>query len=49
MSIFEGRGVESEEVREYAPGDDVRSIHRNARSGAPFVKDCREERPRRRA
>lgn len=45
-SAFKGRGTEFEEVREYAPGDDVRSIDWNvtARVGAPFVKKYREER-----
>ncbi|MBI4878973.1 MAG: DUF58 domain-containing protein [Planctomycetes bacterium] len=45
-SVFRGRGMEFDEVREYLPGDDVRSIDWNvtARSGAPFVKRYREER-----
>lgn len=45
-SAFKGRGMEFEEVREYAPGDDVRSIDWNvtARVGRPFVKRFREER-----
>ncbi|MEI6126304.1 MAG: DUF58 domain-containing protein [Pseudomonadota bacterium] len=45
-SAFRGRGMEFEEVREYAPGDDVRDIDWNvtARFGHPFVKMYREER-----
>ena len=45
-SAFRGRGMEFEEVREYAPGDDVRDIDWNvtARFGRPFVKMYREER-----
>jgi uncharacterized protein (DUF58 family) len=45
-SAFKGRGMEFEQVREYLPGDDVRHIDWNvtARSGAPFVKEHREER-----
>jgi uncharacterized protein (DUF58 family) len=45
-SAFRGGGVEFEELRPYAPGDDVRSIDWNAtaRSGAPWVKRFREER-----
>jgi len=45
-SVFKGRGVEFEEVREYQPGDEVRSIDWNvtARMGKPFVKRYREER-----
>ena len=45
-SAFKGRGMEFEEVREYQPGDEVRSIDWNvtARAGAPFVKTYREER-----
>lgn len=45
-SAFKGLGIEFEEVREYQPGDDVRSIDWNvtARSGRPFVKRFREER-----
>lgn len=45
-SAFKGLGMEFEEVREYQPGDDVRSIDWNvtARSGRPFVKRFREER-----
>jgi uncharacterized protein (DUF58 family) len=45
-SVFRGRGMEFAEVREYAPGDDVRSIDWNvtARVGHPFVKVFDEER-----
>jgi uncharacterized protein (DUF58 family) len=45
-SVFRGRGVEFEEVRQYEAGDDIRSIDRNvsARFGKPFVKLYREER-----
>ena len=45
-SVFKGRGMEFEEVREYLPGDEVRSIDWNvtARFGHPFVKKFREER-----
>ena len=45
-STFKGQGIEFEEVREYIPGDDVRSIDWNvtARQGRPFIKRFREER-----
>jgi len=45
-SAFKGRGMEFEEVREYQPGDEVRTIDWNvtARTGHPFVKTFREER-----
>jgi uncharacterized protein (DUF58 family) len=45
-SAFKGRGMEFEEVREYAPGDEIRSIDWNvtARMGRPFVKEFKEER-----
>ena len=45
-SVFKGRGMEFEEVREYQPGDEVRTIDWNvtARMGKPFVKMYREER-----
>ena len=45
-SVFKGRGMEFDEVREYQQGDDVRSIDWNvtARTGRPFVKRYREER-----
>lgn len=45
-SIFKGRGLEFEEVREYLPGDDIRAIDWNvtARSQRLYVKNFREER-----
>ena len=45
-SVFRGSGLEFEEVREYQPGDDVRSIDWNvaARMGVPYIKRYREER-----
>lgn len=48
QSVFKGRGMEFDEVREYQPGDDVRTIDWNvtARSGHPFVKRYVEERER---
>jgi uncharacterized protein (DUF58 family) len=46
LSVFKGQGVEFDEVRPYAPGDDVRTIDWNvtARMGAPYVKRYVEER-----
>jgi len=45
-SAFKGQGIDFEEVREYQPGDEVRSIDWNvtAKMNAPFVKQYREER-----
>lgn len=45
-SVFKGRGMEFDEVREYAPGDDIRTIDWNvtARMGHPYVKRFVEER-----
>lgn len=45
-SAFRGSGIEFDEVREYTPGDDVRSIDWNvtARQGRPFIKRFHEER-----
>jgi uncharacterized protein (DUF58 family) len=45
-SVFKGQGIEFAEVREYLPGDDVRSIDWNvtARLGTPYVKRFVEER-----
>jgi uncharacterized protein (DUF58 family) len=46
LSVFKGQGMEFAEVREYEPGDDVRSIDWNvtARMGHPYVKKYVEER-----
>jgi uncharacterized protein (DUF58 family) len=46
QSVFKGQGMEFAEVREYAPGDDFRTIDWNvsARMGHPFVKKYAEER-----
>lgn len=45
-SVFKGRGMQFEEVREYSPGDEVRDIDWNvtAREGKPYIKKFREER-----
>ena len=45
-SVFKGKGMEFYEVREYLPGDEIRSIDWNvtARAGHPFVKKFIEER-----
>ncbi len=45
-SVFKGRGMNFDEVREYVPGDEVRTIDWNvtARAGRPFVKKFTEER-----
>ncbi len=45
-SVFKGRGMEFDEVREYQPGDEIRTIDWNvtARTGKPFVKRFIEER-----
>lgn len=45
-SVFKGQGIEFDEVREYAFGDDVRSIDWNvtARMGHPYIKRFSEER-----
>ena len=45
-SVFKGRGMDFDEVREYSPGDEVRTIDWNvtARAGKTFVKKFTEER-----
>jgi uncharacterized protein (DUF58 family) len=45
-SVFKGRGMDFDEVREYVPGDEVRMIDWNvtARAGRPFIKKFTEER-----
>ena len=45
-SVFKGRGMEFDEVREYQPGDEIRTIDWNvtARMGHPFIKRYVEER-----
>jgi uncharacterized protein (DUF58 family) len=45
-SVFKGRGMDFDEVREYTAGDEVRTIDWNvtARAGRPFVKKFTEER-----
>ncbi|MBO4513793.1 MAG: DUF58 domain-containing protein [Victivallales bacterium] len=46
QSAFRGSGMEFDEVREYQPGDDVRTIDWNvtARQDRPYVKRFHEER-----
>jgi uncharacterized protein (DUF58 family) len=46
LSVFKGRGMEFDAVREYVPGDEIRSIDWNvtARAGTPYVKTFCEER-----
>ncbi len=45
-SVFKGRGMQFEDVREYMPGDDIRAIDWNvtARTGKPYIKRFVEER-----
>lgn len=45
-AAFKGQGIEFAEVREYEPGDDIRTIDWNvtARAGRPFIKRYIEER-----
>ncbi len=46
QSVFKGQGMNFEEVREYIPGDDIRTIDWNvtARTAAPHIKKFTEER-----
>lgn len=46
QSVFKGQGIEFADVREYIPGDDIRSIDWNvtARSDKAFIKKFIEER-----
>ncbi len=46
VSVFKGRGMEFDEVREYQAGDDIRTIDWNvtARLGNPYIKRYTEER-----
>jgi uncharacterized protein (DUF58 family) len=46
QSVFKGRGMSFDEVRQYMPGDDPRTIDWNvtARTGEPYVKTYVEER-----
>lgn len=46
QSVFKGKGMEFDEVREYQPGDEIRSIDWNvtARTGRPYIKKFVEER-----
>ena len=45
-SVFKGSGIEFSQIREYQPGDDIRSIDWNvtARFNHPYVKEFIEER-----
>ena len=45
-SVFKGQGIDFDDFREYAPGDEVRSIDWNvtARMGMPYIKKFVEER-----
>lgn len=45
-SIYRGQGIEFSDVRDYLPGDNVRSIDWNvtARMGRPFIKQYDEDR-----
>jgi len=45
-SVFKGRGMQFDEVREYTPGDDIRDIDWNvtARTGKAYIKRFVEER-----
>lgn len=46
VSVFRGSGIEFDEVREFAEGDDLRAVDWNvtARTGRPHVKKYMEER-----
>jgi uncharacterized protein (DUF58 family) len=46
QSVFKGKGMEFEEVRQYQPGDEIRSIDWNvtARMGSAYIKKFVEER-----
>src|SRR5262245_11302336 len=46
LTVFKRRGMNYEDVREYQPGDEIRSIDWNvtARMGTSFVKKFTEER-----
>ncbi len=46
QSIFKGQGLDFNDIREYQPGDDIRSIDWNvsARAGRPYIKIFEEER-----
>jgi uncharacterized protein (DUF58 family) len=45
-SVFKGRGMDFDEIRQYQPGDEVRSMDWNvtARTGRPYIKRYIEER-----
>jgi len=45
-SVFRGRGIEFDDIREYQPGDDVRAIdwHSTARTGVVQIRQNVEER-----
>ncbi|HEX8371186.1 MAG TPA: DUF58 domain-containing protein [Chthoniobacterales bacterium] len=45
-SVFKGRGMNFDEVRQYQPGDEIRSIDWNvtARTSEPYIKKFTEER-----
>lgn len=45
-SVFKGRGMNFDEVREYVPGDEIQAVDWNvtARTGTPHVKKFTEER-----
>jgi uncharacterized protein (DUF58 family) len=48
-SLFKGQGIEFSEIREYVPGDDIRTIDWKvtARLNRPYIKDFSEERDQR--